>query len=116
MPNTLKIFIITFILLFLFYVIKNVKNNKLNIQNALIWLIMSIGIIICIFQIDNLEKLSKLIGAKTLSNIIFFLGFIFLLYVCFNITKTISTHNKKIINLTQELAILRKEIEDEKKR
>ena len=112
MTNTLKIFIITFILIFLFYVIKNVKNNKLNIQNALIWLIMSIGIIICTFQIENLEKISKLIGAETLSNILFFLGFIFLIYVCFNITRIISAQNKKIINLTQELAILRKEIED----
>ena len=116
MPNTLKIFIVAFILIFLFYVVKNVEDNKLNIQNALIWMVMSIGIIISTFQIENLEKLSKLIGAKTLSNIIFFLGFIFLIYVCFNITKIISTQNKKIINLTQELAILRKEIENEKNR
>ena len=116
MPNTLKIFIIAFIIIFFFYVIKNVKDNKLNIKNALVWMVMSIGIIICTLQVENLEKLSKLIGAKTLSNIIFFLGFIFIIYVCFNITKTISTQNKKIISLTQELAILRKEKENEKDR
>lgn len=116
MPNTLKIFIVAFIVLFFFYVIKNVKDNKLNIKNALIWMVMSVGIIICTFQVENLEKLSKLIGAKTLSNIIFFLGFIFLIYVCFNITKTISTQNKKIISLSQELAILKKEKENEKDR
>lgn len=116
MPNTLKIFIIAFIILFFLYVLKNVRDNKLNIKNALIWMVMSIGIIICTFQVENLEKLSKLIGAKTLSNIIFFLGFIFLIYVCFNITKTISTQNKKIISLSQELAILKKEKENEKDR
>lgn len=116
MPNILKIFIIVCILIFLFYVIKSVKDNKLNIKNALIWMAMTIGIIVCTLLVDSLEELSKFIGVKTFSNLIFFFGFIFFIYVCFNITKTISIQNKKIINLTQELAILRKEKENEKDR
>ena len=113
MPKKLIIVLIISILIFLFYVLKNVKQNKLNIKNSLIWIILSIGIIICTLQINNLEKLAKLAGIKTVSNMLFFLGFIFLIFTCFNITKTISMQNRKIVTLTQELALLRKEMEDE---
>lgn len=118
MPKKLIIVLIISILIFLIYVLRNIKQKRLNIKNSLIWIIMSIGIIICTFQIDNLEKLAKIVGIKTVSNMIFFLGFIFLIFTCFNITKILSTQNRKIVKLTQELALLRKEVEtnDGKKR
>ena len=115
MPNSLKIFLlIIWILFFLIHVILNIKNNKLSIRNSIIWIIMGIAIIISIFQIYNLEKLAKLVGIKTVSNLLFFLGFIFFIFIVFDISKTISIQNKKIVTLTQELALLRKEIENEK--
>ena len=114
MPNILKAFIIICILIFFIYVIKNVKNNKLNIQNALIWIGLSIGIIISVIFVDSLDEIAELIGVKTVSNLLFFIGFIFMIFVCFNTTKIISTQNKKIITLTQELALLRKGNKDDK--
>lgn len=114
MPNILKAVIIACILIFLIYVIKNVKNNKLNIQNALIWIVLSIGIILSVIFIDSLTNLVKIFGIKTVSNLLFFMGFVFMIFICFNTTKIISTQNKKIITLTQELALLRKEENDEK--
>ena len=113
MPSILKMFIIVCIILFLIYVIKNVKNNNLNIQNSLIWIVMSIGVIICTIFENLLKEIPAAIGVETFSNLIFFIGFIFLIYTCFNITKTISKQNKKIICLTQELALLRKKIDEE---
>lgn len=112
MPSSLKIFLVISILIFLIHVINNVRKNKLSVRNSIIWLIMGIVIIICVFQINNLEYIAKLVGIKTVSNLLFFLGFIFLIFVTFDITRTISVQNKKIITLTQELAILRKERED----
>ena len=116
MPNTLKIIIIICMLIFLVYVINNVKHNKLNIQNALIWIVLSIGIILTAIFINQLHFIANFIGVETVSNLLFFIGFIFIIYVCFNVTKTISMQNKKIITLTQELAILRKEYENDKKK
>ena len=75
---------------------------------------MGIAIIISIFQIYNLEKLAKLVGIKTVSNFLFFLGFIFFIFIVFDISKTISIQNKKIVTLTQELALLRKDINNNK--
>lgn len=115
MPNSLKIFLVISILIFIIHVLNNVKKNKLSVRNCIVWLVMSIAVIICVFQVENLTELAHLIGIKTLSNLIFFLGFIFLIYVVFDLTRIVSTQNKKIITLTQELGILKKEIEKEKK-
>ncbi|MBR3210711.1 MAG: DUF2304 domain-containing protein [Bacilli bacterium] len=115
MPNSLKIFLTLSMLIFLIHVLNNVRKNKLSVRNSIIWIIMGITIIICVFQVENLEVLAKLVGIKTVSNLLFFLGFIFLIYVTFDITRIISIQNKKIISLTQELALLRKGIEDENK-
>ncbi|MEE0684035.1 MAG: DUF2304 domain-containing protein [Bacilli bacterium] len=116
MPSVAKIFIIIFMVVIFLYVIVNVKHNKLNIQNALIWMLLPIGVIIAVLFLKELTSLAELIGIRTLSNLLFFLGFIFLILVCFNITKIVSIQNKKIITLTQELALLRKEIEDDKRK
>lgn len=116
MPRELCIVIIIFMIVFFCYVMKNVAHHKLSVKNSLIWAVLVIGVIICLFQIDNLEKLAKLIGIETVSNMLFFLGFVFLIFICFNFTKHISLSNKKIINLTQEIALLRKEIQDDRKK
>ena len=112
MPNELKVVLVLSILIFLIYVLKNIKRNNLNIKNALIWIIISIGIIMCVFLIEPLRVIAQLAGIKTVSNMIFFVGFVCLIYVCFNITKTTSKQNRKIVELTQELALLRKEVND----
>lgn len=116
MPNSLKIFLIISILIFIIHVLNNVKKNKLSIRNCIVWLVMSIAVIICVFQVDNLTALAHLVGIKTLSNLIFFLGFIFLIFVVFDLTRIVSMQNKKIITLTQELGILKKVIENDKEK
>ena len=90
MPSVAKIFIIIFMVVIFLYVIVNVKHNKLNIQNALIWMLLPIGVIIAVLFLKELTSLAELIGIRTLSNLLFFLGFIFLILVCFNITKIVS--------------------------
>lgn len=107
MPLSLKVILSLSIVLFLGYVFKNIKDKKVSIKHALIWIIMGVVAIICIFQIENLSHLADLLGVKTTSNLIFFLGFIFLLFVAFSLTRTSAAHSEKIRKLTQELALLK---------
>ena len=116
MPSKLIVLIIIILVVFLILIIKNIKQKKLSIKNSLIWIFLLLGVIICCFQISNLEKLAELVGIKTVSNMLFFLGFCFLLYVCFSFSKVISEHSKKIRILTQEIALLRKEVMENDKR
>lgn len=110
MPKKLIILIVLSALLFLIYVLKNIKYQKLTIKNSIIWIILALGIIIAVLGATFFEKAANWVGIKNLSNLSFYIGFLFLIFVCFNITKTISIQNKKIINLTQELALLKNEV------
>ena len=71
---------------------------------------MGITTVICIWIIPLLSIFAKFIGIETVSNLLFFLGFLFMIFITFDLAKTISIQNRKIINLTQELAILKHEI------
>ncbi len=110
MPLSLKIILSLVIVLFLLFVFKNIKDKKFAIKHALLWFIMGIGAIICIFQIENLSYLADFIGVQTTSNLIFFLGFIFLFFVTFSLTQTVASHSEKIKELTQEMSLLKKEV------
>lgn len=115
MSLKLKVLLILIIVLLLLYVFKSVKNNKISVKYALIWIIADIAVIFCILLVEPLLKVSNFIGIKTVSNMLFFLGFIFLLILCFNQSTQISIQNKKIIKLTQELGILKNQIDKDKK-
>ena len=110
MSLKLKIILISIMIIFLIYVFKSIKDNKISVKYAIIWIIADIAIIFCVLLIAPLLKFSNLIGIKNVSNLMFFLGFVFLLILCFNFSKHISLQNKKIINLTQELGILKNKL------
>lgn len=115
MSGKLKMILILIMLLFLIYVFKAIKRNKISTKNALIWVIVDIVVVFCIIFVNPLFGVTNFIGIKTVSNMMFFLGFIFLLILCFNFSNQLSVQNKKIINLTQELALLKNKIEKENK-
>ncbi len=110
MPKNLIILVVLSALLFLVYVLRNIKYQKLTIRNGIIWLVLILGIIIVVFCYSFFEKIAHALGIENLSSMSFYIGFLFLIFVCFNITKTISVQNQKIIKLTQELGILKNEV------
>lgn len=114
MTSTLAILLIISMIIFFIYVLYQIKKNNLTVKNGLIWLVMAVAIVICVFSIEHIKFLAKIAGIEKASNMIFFLGFIFLIYTCFNLSQTVSIQNRKIVVLTQELALFRKEIGNDK--
>lgn len=110
MPKNLIILVVLSALLFLVYVLRNIKYQKLTIRNGIIWLMLILGVMIVVFGYSFFEKIAHALGIENLSSMSFYIGFLFLIFVCFNITKTISVQNQKIIKLTQELGILKNEV------
>lgn len=116
MSIKLKIILIIIMILFLIYICWYIKNKKISIKNSLLWVIADIGVIFCILFINPLLKITNFIGIKKVSNLMFFIGFIFLLVLCFKQSTQLSNLNKKVINLTQELGILKNNINKDKKK
>jgi hypothetical protein len=94
--------------LFLILLIVNfVRKEKIPIKYALIWLLSGIIIVLIGLVPGFFFKISSFIGFKEMSNMVIAV-FIFLI-VLINIVLAVilSNQNKKIINLTQEVSLLK---------
>lgn len=97
-------FIIASILTFIF-VIKKIQKHGLNIDDAIVWILWSIVLLIVSVFPSIPTWISKELGFMSTSNFIFCL-FIFFLYVMlFNQTTQISKLKEKQKELIQKLSI-----------
>ena len=98
-----SISVITFIL----YLI---KKEKFNIKYSLIWLILFIILLICLFIPGLLNYITKMLGFQTASNMV--LSLLIAVLVIINISNTVinSHQDKKIRLLIQEISILKKDL------
>lgn len=115
MDLKLKIIIIIIMLLLLIYMFGTVRKNRVSLKNILIWIIADVIVIIGVLFLEVLLKLANFIGIETVSNMMFFGGFVFLIVLCFNLSSEISIQNKKVISLTQEVGILKNKLEERNK-
>lgn len=96
----------------LFFVIK----RKLNIKYSIVWILWSLLTLIMAIFPEIFYGVSDFLGIEMPVNAVFLI-MIFLLYLLtFYVYIMISKHNEEIIKLTYEVASLRKQLEDTKKK
>ncbi len=117
MPNNLKIFLIVLCLLTFVIMYRMVKKKKILFKHALLWCLLDIVLLVCIFILKYLRVISDFVGIEQISNLIFLCGFIILLAICIGLTTIVAEQKNKIIVLTQEMGIINnkvRSIENEK--
>lgn len=107
MPLKLVIILIIVAVLFLIFICRNVVKRKMIINYALLWILFGLAMIVAVLIPDLLKVVCNLIGIKTVSNFIFFLGFGLLLLITFVLSLIVSNQKVKITLLAQEVAILK---------
>ena len=105
MSFKLKIIIIVVMISLLIYVFRKIKHSHFSTKYALIWVVADILVIVATLLVEKLVSFVKIFGIETVANLMFFIGFIFLLVVSFNLSYQVSILNKKIISLTQTIGI-----------
>ncbi|MBQ9853703.1 MAG: DUF2304 domain-containing protein [Bacilli bacterium] len=109
----LKIFLVLLCLLFDINLYSKVINKKLDFKLGLSWFFVSIGLILSTI-FDNVLMLFKdFLGFEILSNMIFLIGFGCLSLITLSLSMKLCVQNEKIVKLTQELALLKKEKDNE---
>lgn len=108
----LKIFLLICLLAVFVFVVNQIKNRKLVLQYTLSWLFLIFGLAIVILVPEILNIISRLIGIAVPVNTIFFLGFLFALVIIYNLTRAVSKMSVEITRLTQELAMLKKKVDE----
>ncbi|MBO5278408.1 MAG: DUF2304 domain-containing protein [Lachnospiraceae bacterium] len=111
---TLKIQIIIGIILVsgLCYVVNLIRKNKVELKYALPWL----GAGVAVLAIDCfpvlMNELADLVGIGSPVNMIFFVGFLFVLVIVFAMTVALSIASSSVKRLTQKIALIEKRVRD----
>ncbi|MEE3343279.1 MAG: DUF2304 domain-containing protein [Bacilli bacterium] len=97
-----------FIIIFILHL---VHKEKINVKYSLVWLILFIGLLVCLFIPGLLSYITKALGFQTASNMI--LSLLIAVLVIINITNTVinSSQDRKIRLLIQEISIIKKDRE-----
>ena len=93
-----------------------VRKNRLELKYSLLWFVLGIGVLLFGLCPSATVWLANLLGIGIPINLIFFAGFCFSLMIIFSLTVAILKMSVKLKRLTQEIGLLRKELEELRKK
>ena len=102
------------IVLFIFYLYNMVRKKKMDLRYAMIWILMASVVLVFDLFPQLAENISYLLGIDLVVNMMFFLGFLFALLIIFILSLSLSRLSDKVKCLSQEIALLKKEIAETK--
>ena len=105
MSIRIKCVIIVVLILGLLKILGLIKRNKLELKYALSWLFLELGILIITLIPNLLNVISKVLGIYKEINMLFFLGFVFIILVIFSLTMSLSRNSERVRKMAQEIAL-----------
>ena len=98
-----------FALFIIFTILYLVRKEKINIKYAIVWLLL-FGILALLLIIPNLLTIiTKFLGFEVSSNMIFAIIISVLIIISISLSTIVSTQDRKIRKLIQELSIIKSE-------
>ncbi len=112
MTGRIQLIVAVAVIIAIIYIANLVRVRRLELKYALIW--FAVGLMLLIFDAAPhlLDALTRLLGIALPINMLFFLGFGFVLMIIFSQTIVISNLTRKSKRLTQEVAMLNKRVDD----
>ena len=105
MSIRIKCVIIAVLILGLLKILGIIKKNILELKYALSWLFLELGILIITLIPNLLNVISKVLGIYNEINMLFFLGFVFIILVIFSLTMSLSRNSERVRKMAQEIAL-----------
>jgi hypothetical protein len=88
-------------------ILEMVRRRKLGEEYSFLWLLIGAGIVVLVLWQELLERVTNLIGAVAQTTTIFIFGIVILVLINLHFSVKISKLSKQVKDLTQEIAILR---------
>lgn len=107
-----KFFVLIASIFMIILVIELVRRRKIREEYSVLWILTAVTIFALTWWDGLLKFFTKIIGAVMNSSTIFFFGITFLGAMCLHFSIKISLLTNQVKELTQEVAILRAEIEE----
>lgn len=104
---SIRLIVSLYILVFLLfvYLIHKIRAKKVDIRYILPWLVLDFILFLAVTFPGAVKWICRMLGIQTPSNMVFFFGIIFLLFIVFSLTITVSNLNSEIKELTQRIAL-----------
>lgn len=103
-------------ILVLIIILFTVAKRKLNIKYSIVWIIWAILTLLMAIFPESFYAVADLLGIEMPVNAVFLIMAGLLYFLTFYVYIMISKHNEEIIQITYENSLLKKEIEDIKKK
>ncbi len=107
-----RIFLVIVGLMVLGIVINLVRTRKLQERFALLWLLTASGLVVAPLVIDWLDQVAYALGFDYPPGLLLVLAVIGLLLILFQFSLHISRYHEQIKVLTQEIALLRHDLDE----
>ena len=102
-----NIYFIIFSLIVIFYMIHSIRKDKLSVTNSFIWIVFCIGLLILSIFPKSLDWLAVSLGIEYPPALFLTIAVVILFVITFIQSKKIYDLQKKVIDLGQELSILK---------
>ena len=110
-----NLYFIGIALLIIIYIFYSIRKNKLSVTNSFIWILFGIIILVLAIFPYSLDWLAILVGIEYPPALFLTIAVVILFITNFQYSKKIEDLHKKVIDLGQELSILKSEKESKKK-
>ena len=115
MNSRLQVIMISASVLFLCYIIMMLRNKKIELKYSLAWLLAGTSLLLTAIFPNLLKLLSNLLNIVEPVNTLFLFIIFFMLLIIFTLTIAISRNAIRVKTLTQEIGILKMELEQQRK-
>lgn len=109
-------FFIIFAIIIMIYMFISIRKNKLDVTQSFIWIVFCIGLLILSIFPKSLDWLANLIGISYPPALFLSIACVILFILSFIQFKKIEDLHKKVIDLGQELSILKKDKNEKQKK
>lgn len=101
----IRIILLIFLVLALGLVFRFVRRKELQLKYSLVWILVDVLMIIAVAIPNILGYISDLLGIYSVTNMLFFLGIMFVLAIVFSMTVALSRAAERIRQLSQQVAL-----------
>lgn len=109
-----RIYFIVVAVIAIIYVVTEVKKGKFSIKESIYWFLASIVMLILAIVPNLLDNLATFLGIGYSPSLLFTICIIFLLFINFRCSRKIAEQEEKIIDLAQNIALLKEERKKQK--
>jgi hypothetical protein len=106
MPAETRILVVAGSLFILGLIVELVRRRQLKEEYSLLWIVTAVLLLVFALWYELLLKVTELVGAVLPSTPLFFFGLVFVLLMLLHFSVRVSTLERRITALTQEIGLL----------